>query len=58
MRKGTKYSTMKRLEEIAEMLGVNLDEVEPLPSLEIPVITLESLEAEEAAAAAEEEEVS
>lgn len=55
MRKSTKYSTMKRLEEIAEMLGVNLDEVEPLPSLEIQVITLESLEAEEAAA---EEEVS
>lgn len=59
MNKSTKYGTMKRLEKIAEMLGVNLDEVEPLPSLEIPVITLESLEAEEAAAAAaEEEEVS
>lgn len=50
MAKSTKNRTMERLEKIAETLGVDLDKVEPLP-----VITLELLEAEEAAAAAAKE---
>lgn len=41
MCKSTKYSVMKTLEEIAEILGVNLDEVEPLPALTIPELTLD-----------------
>lgn len=43
MCKSTKYSTMKTLAEIAEILGVNLDldEVEPLPALTIPELTLD-----------------
>lgn len=40
MRKETKCSVMKRLEEIAEILGVNLDEVKPLPVLTVPELTL------------------
>lgn len=47
MRKSTKYSTMKTLEEIAEMLGVNLDEVEPLPVLTVPDLTLDDEDPEE-----------
>ena len=47
MQKSTKYSTMKALEEIAEMLGVNLDEVEPLPALAVPDLTLDNEEPEE-----------
>lgn len=46
MSKSTKYSTMKTLEEIAEMLGVNLDEVEPLPVLTVPDLTLDDEEPE------------
>lgn len=41
MCKSTKYSTMKTIAEIAEILGVNLDEVEPLPALTIPELTLD-----------------
>lgn len=38
---------MKTLEEIAEMLGVNLNEVEPLPNLTIRDLTLDNEEPEE-----------
>lgn len=32
---------MKTLAEIAEVLGVNLNDVEPLPALTIPELTLD-----------------
>lgn len=35
---------MERLEEIAEILGVNLDEVKPLPALTVPDLTLDEEE--------------
>lgn len=35
---------MKTLAEIAEMLGVNLNEVEPLPALTVPNLTLDEEE--------------
>ena len=38
---------MKTLEGIAEMLGVNLDEVEHLPVLTVPDLTLDDEEPEE-----------
>lgn len=47
MRKKTKCSVMERLEEVAEILGVNLDEVKPLPVLTVPDLTLDDEEPEE-----------
>lgn len=47
MRKNTKCSVMERLEEVAEILGVNLDEVKPLPVLTVPDLTLDDEEPEE-----------
>lgn len=38
--KSTTYSTMKTLEQVAGLLGVNLDEVQ-LPDLSIPALSLD-----------------
>lgn len=47
MPKSTKYSTIKKLENIAQLLGVDLSEVEPLPSLELEPLTLPPLSLDE-----------
>lgn len=47
MPKSTKYSTSKKLENIAQLLGVDLSEVEPLPSLELEPLTLPPLSLDE-----------
>ena len=44
MSKSTKYRTMERLEKLAKILGVNLDEVEPIPALTVPDLTLDEEE--------------
>ena len=36
----TTYSTMQTLEHVAALLGVNLEEVQPLPALSLPVLSL------------------
>lgn len=38
--KSTTYSTMKTLEQVAGLLGVNLDEVQ-LPDLSLPSLSLD-----------------
>ena len=38
----TTYSTMQTLEYVAALLGVNLDEVQPLPALSLPVLSLDN----------------
>ena len=39
----TTYSTMETLEHVAALLGVNLDEVQPLPALSLQDLTLDEV---------------